>query len=337
MINSEVQSNQYYSNPRAHFSYYEGRYKDYQTMEIWKKVLTGHPDVFRNKIVFEVGSGLGLFSLLAVKSGARHVYSWEPSSMVNSLQTMVKLNHADKEITVLQGPIEDISLSEKVDIIFTTNFGFGLFLDSFIPQFLYARDKFLKENGLMLPSNAELFFSSAVSSSFAIKRKFDWTNVYGFDFSPIENNSIADSSLAAVSTSLIKTTSSLICDLDFSKISTKDLNVDSVFSIKSNSEKAFHLDNFLFWFVLKFPLPDTSTQSKLIELDTSPQATDTYFHQVEIKVPDVQGKTPIINKNDDIHGKILIRSNNDAFHPILYHIEYAINDGPMTKLQASFS
>jgi protein arginine N-methyltransferase 1 len=62
----------------------------------------------------------------------------------------MKDNKLDDKITVLKGKIEEIVLPvEKVDIIISEWMGYFLFYESMLDCVLYARDKYLKEDGLV--------------------------------------------------------------------------------------------------------------------------------------------------------------------------------------------
>ena len=323
-MESGAQSNEYYYNLRAHFSYHEPTYRDYEVMKLWENVISYNPHQFNDKIVLEIGSGLGLFSMLAARAGARRVYSWEPSSISKTASDVVKHNNYDGTIIILSGPIEKIEIDEKVDVIFSTAFGYSLLFDSLIPSFIYARDKFLKNGGVVIPEKAEIYMSSCVKSTF--NENYDyWENVYDFDFSPIEKADINNASVVAVSTNRIKTDAMMIMSFDLSKIRSDEITVNTDFSLKANDEH--DLDSFLFWFALKFNIPN-----KNIQLNTSPFDPYTHYNQVALRLP----KVVHLKKNDIISGTVKIYSNNIQLRPLIYETEYNVNGTSYEKLRHIF-
>ena len=329
-MNSDLQSDYYYFNTRAHFSYYEETYKDYHEMNIWKEVISSNPSQFKDKVVFEVGTGPGLFTLLVARAGAQHIYTWEPSSIATSAIEIFKENQYQDKITVFQGPIENIKLDKKVDLVFTTSIGYGLMLNSLLIEFLFARDHFLKEGGVIIPSSAEIYLSTCVKSNFAYLNKCQWKNIYGFDFTPIEKDEINEACIDCVSKSRIMTDAAMICNLDFTKISVNDLTINSRFTLKPSNDQSFVIDRFIIWFILKFPTLDKN--QKQIELSSSPYDTDTHFYQVAIKVPEIESENDennrnenLINKNDIINGSISILHKENRFKPIMFRIQYSVN------------
>jgi hypothetical protein len=65
--------------------------------------------------------------------------------------------------------------------------GHVLYLDSLINAVVYARDRFLKPHGLILPDRAELYCVAANDTMAATKYSF-WHDVYGFDMEPIQRD-----------------------------------------------------------------------------------------------------------------------------------------------------
>ena len=83
-----------------------------------------------------------------------------------------------------------MELPEKVDIIISEWMGFYLLHESMLDSVLYARDKHLKEDGIMLPSHAQIF---AAPCSLKTLRKSSvdyWSDVYGFNMSPFAKGKI---------------------------------------------------------------------------------------------------------------------------------------------------
>lgn len=47
--------------------------KDKSRMMAYKEFIEGNPELFRDKIVVDVGAGLGILSLMAARAGAKQV------------------------------------------------------------------------------------------------------------------------------------------------------------------------------------------------------------------------------------------------------------------------
>lgn len=110
-----------------------------------------------NSVVLDLGAGLGPFGLMAAKLGAKKVYLVEPQNVIRTVKNVVKINNLQDIVECIQGHIEEIELPEKVDIItscFTGNF---LLSEDLLPSLFYARDKFLKSDGILLPDSGSMY------------------------------------------------------------------------------------------------------------------------------------------------------------------------------------
>jgi len=61
-------------------------------------------------------------------------------------------------IVPIKGRIEDVSLPvEKVDAIVSEWMGYFLLFESMLDSLIFARDKYLNKNGIMLPNECNIF------------------------------------------------------------------------------------------------------------------------------------------------------------------------------------
>jgi len=64
----------------------------------------------------------------------------------------VKNNNWDKNVTIIQGKVEEVTLPvDKVDIIVSEWMGYFLFYESMLDCVIFARDKWLRHGGLLFP------------------------------------------------------------------------------------------------------------------------------------------------------------------------------------------
>ena len=82
------------------------------------------------------------------------------STIIEKAREIVEVNGMSDKITLLQGKMEDVELPyEKVDIIISEWMGYFLLYESMLDTVLYARDKYLKPNGLIFPDKATIFMA----------------------------------------------------------------------------------------------------------------------------------------------------------------------------------
>ncbi|CAN0049648.1 unnamed protein product, partial [Choristocarpus tenellus] len=83
----------------------------------------------------------------------------ECSSIIDQAQKIIDANGFSDKIILIKSKCEEIeSLPgvDKVDIIISEWMGYFLLYESMLDTVIYARDRWLKEGGLMLPNEAVL-------------------------------------------------------------------------------------------------------------------------------------------------------------------------------------
>lgn len=131
--------------------------------------------------------------MFAAKAGAARVIGIECSNIVEYAKQIVEINKLDHIITIVKGKVEEVELPdgiEKVDIIISEWMGYCLFYESMLDTVLYARDKWLKPDGMLFPDRATLFVIGIEDRQYKDEKINWWDDVYGFDMSPIRKVSL---------------------------------------------------------------------------------------------------------------------------------------------------
>ena len=82
------------------------------------------------------------------------------STIIEKAKEVVEVNGMTDKITLLQGKMEEVTLPyPKVDIIISEWMGYFLLYESMLDTVLYARDRYLKEGGLIFPDKATIFMA----------------------------------------------------------------------------------------------------------------------------------------------------------------------------------
>lgn len=153
----------------------------------YMNAITKNKHLFQNKIVLDVGSGTGILSIFAAKSGAKHVYAIENASIAAHSQKIIVDNKLADKITIIKGAMEEIKLPvDQVDIIISEWMGYFLLYESMLDSVLFARDKYLKKDGLMFPDRAILYISTIEDQEYMEDKFSFWDNVYGVDMKCIK-------------------------------------------------------------------------------------------------------------------------------------------------------
>lgn len=86
---------------------------DHNRMAAYHAAIVGNSDVFRDKVVMDVGTGSGILAVWAAQAGARRVYAIEYTDMARHARRVVAANGLEDVVTVIQGAVEDVVLPEE--------------------------------------------------------------------------------------------------------------------------------------------------------------------------------------------------------------------------------
>eukprot|EP00612_Vaucheria_litorea_P005670 CAMPEP_0171469070 /NCGR_PEP_ID=MMETSP0945-20130129/11028_1 /TAXON_ID=109269 /ORGANISM="Vaucheria litorea, Strain CCMP2940" /LENGTH=132 /DNA_ID=CAMNT_0011998069 /DNA_START=198 /DNA_END=593 /DNA_ORIENTATION=+ len=100
-------------------------------------------------------------------------------------------------VEIIKGKIEEITLPEKVDIIISEPIGFLLVHERMLETYVKARDKFLKEDGIMFPTLGTIFFSPVTCDALhqeQMSKACFWENkdLYGMDVSILKEKAMSE-------------------------------------------------------------------------------------------------------------------------------------------------
>jgi protein arginine N-methyltransferase 1 len=135
-------------------------------------------------VVLDIGTGTGIFAILACQFGAARVYAVEPDDAIELAKLCAAKNPGSDRITWLQGFSTEIDLPEKVDIVIGDLRGNLPFHPSNIVSMIDARKRHLKSGGRMIAAR-DLLRAAPASAPLENKNIASpwWRNEYGIDFS----------------------------------------------------------------------------------------------------------------------------------------------------------
>lgn len=140
--------------------------------------------VEENSIVLDLGAGLGLHGFMAALNGAKKTYLVDPSPIMKMTDMVAKANGFSDRITCIQKEIQEIDLPEKVDIIISVFTGNFLLEEDLLPSLFYARDKYLRPGGMLIPDRARMEIVPVSVSEYYEKHIEEWSKPFHkIDFS----------------------------------------------------------------------------------------------------------------------------------------------------------
>ena len=307
----------YYFNSYSTFYIHEEMIKDKIRTGSYKKAIENNKTIFKDKIVLDIGSGTGILSIFAAKAGAKHVYGIEYADIADYSKEIIKQNNLSDKITIIQSKVEEANLPvDKVDIIISEWMGYFLLYESMLDTLLFARDKWLKKDGYLLPDKAQIYLAGIQDTLYKYNKIDSWDNVYGFNFSVLKNPALAEPIIDNFPNNNIISNSCKIFDIDLYTVKVEDLDFSAGYEIIFNKDDTFN--GFVTWFDVEFDkIPNKIT------LSTSPYEPSTHWKQVMF-----YSKNDIeVKKKEKLKGSICVIKDKMNFRFINSKISFHFDNG----------
>lgn len=165
----------------------------------------------------------------------------------------------------MRGKIEEVSLPvTQVDIIVSEWMGYCLLYEAMLDSVLWARDRYLAPDGLMIPSHITLRMAPLADPDYIADHITYWQSVYGFKMTSMLANIYDEVVVRDVKSSALAADSQPFLELPLHSIQKEDLTFSRrpvTFQLK---EDIVSLDGFVIWFDT-FLLPSRERKAPLNE------------------------------------------------------------------------
>ncbi|XP_054274085.1 histone-arginine methyltransferase CARMER-like [Macrosteles quadrilineatus] len=319
---SAIQYFQFY----GYLSQQQNMLQDYTRTSTYQKAVLGNSDDFRDKVVLDVGAGSGILSFFAIQAGAKRVYAVEASSMALHAETLVSSNNLKDKIHVIAGKIEEIELPEMVDIMISEPMGYMLYNERMLETYLHAK-KWLKPNGIMFPTRAELnvspFMDDSLFQEQTSKANF-WvqTNFHGVDLSSVRDAAMKEYFRQPIVDTFdirICLAKSLKHKVDFRYAHESDLHRIEI-PLEFNLFETGTIHGLAFWFDVAF-----AGSRQVIWLSTAPTNYLTHWYQVRCLL-----ENPIFAKAGQLlTGKVILQANQRQSYDVT--IDVCVDGNEQTR------
>ncbi|KAK5324894.1 Ribosomal protein arginine N-methyltransferase rmt3 [Exophiala xenobiotica] len=334
-----------YFKSYSYNSIHESMIKDRIRTDAYRDFIYDNKALFKDKVVLDVGCGTGILSMFCAKAGARLVIAVDNSDIIDKARENVFHNNLQDTVKCLRGKIEEVTLPvDHVDIIVSEWMGYCLLYESMLDSVLYARDKYLAPDGLMVPSHATLRIAPLADSELKAGHIDFWRDVYGFDMTAMLERAheevlarIADKDeLAAESVSFL--------ELDLHKTQVGDLTFSKPFTTKWKDDgSARLLEGFVVWFDIIFATDKnpksvkagmTAAEAKdkgLVAFSTGPYSEPTHWQQGIFLIEDEPGRAEEFAAGDEISGQITYVKREGQERALEIEISWGKKEGRSRK------
>ncbi|KAM8906725.1 protein arginine N-methyltransferase 2 isoform 1-T4 [Lycaon pictus] len=271
-------------------------------------VILQNKESLKDKVILDVGCGTGIISLFCAHyAQPKAVYAVEASEMAQHTGQLVMQNGFADIITVFQQKVEDVVLPEKVDVLVSEWMGTCLLFEFMIESILYARDVWLKEDGIIWPTTAALHLVPCSADRDYRSKVLFWDNAYEFNLSALKSLAIKEFFSKPKYNHILKPEDCLsepctILQLDMRTVQIADLETmkgELHFEIR----KAGTLHGFTAWFSVRFQsLEEDEPQ---LVLSTGPFHPTTHWKQVLFMMDE-----PVsVLSGDVVTGSVVLQRN----------------------------
>jgi protein arginine N-methyltransferase 1 len=138
-----------------------------------------------NSVVLDMGSGVGIWALLACRFGARKVYAVDPNDVIQVAREIAAANGYADRIEFIQDMSTSVTLPEQADLVVTEMHGIVPMFEQNLPSIIDARQRLLAPGGRIIPEKEMLWAAPVETPESYDQVALPWADrPYEFDWAP---------------------------------------------------------------------------------------------------------------------------------------------------------
>ena len=201
--------------------------------------------VREGSVVVEIGTGPGIFAVLACQLGASKVYAIESSEVIQVAREVAAANGCADKIEFFEESSDRVTLPVRVDVLLSDLRGILPFFERHIPTIVDARRRFLADGGIQIPRKDSVWAAIVEAPKAYGEFVESWEhNPLDQDLSPARRLIVNSVKKVRVSPEQLLSVPQLWATLDYRTIESSDVRSELTCSI----ERAGTGHGILAWF-----------------------------------------------------------------------------------------
>ena len=175
-------------------------------------------------VVVEIGTGPGIFAVLACQLGASKVFAIEPAEIIQVAREVATANGCADKIEFFEQLSRQVNLSTRADVILSDLRGVLPFFQHHIPAIVDARQRFLAPGGTVIPRKDRVWAAVVETPKPYGEIADPWKkNPLGQDLGPALRLAVNDGQRVRMSPEQLLTGHKLWATLDYASVESPDV------------------------------------------------------------------------------------------------------------------
>jgi protein arginine N-methyltransferase 1 len=198
-------------------------------------------------VVVDVGTGTGIFALLAARFGARKVYAIDTNPCIHLAHEVAKANGLADKIEFIHKDVREVEPPEKADVLVADCRGHFPLFGPNLEIVSHARRSWLTDGGTMIAEKDEIFVALVHDPYLRRELEAPW-HLFGFDWEPCRAHGFTSGIVsrdAHLDLGACLTRTALWSTLDYASVTAADVHG----SVRTTARQSGRAHAVALWFV----------------------------------------------------------------------------------------
>ena len=178
-------------------------------------------------VVLDIGTGTGIFAMLACRFGARRVYAIEPDDAISVAREAAAANGLSERIEFIQDLSTRVTLPEQANVIVSDLRGVLPLFQHHLPAIIDARKRLLAPDGILIPRRDSLWAAIVQAPELYKEHASVWEDdIHGLTLISGRRFAINTWRKSRIKPEQMLTEPECLATLDYSCVESHDINIE---------------------------------------------------------------------------------------------------------------